>query len=131
MSKFIKRIQKIVKHPRLAIYLGQEHSDLPELSMLFPTVFRYRHSQVTLTGKNLIYVNDIKFLTSLNEIDMIFVDDLEKPIILEIQSLLVKSRPLILSRCPDEVSIEQSNFFKKVRYQAVDHVNNYQIWKSQ
>jgi hypothetical protein len=131
MSTFIKKIRKIEKHPRLGIYIGQQYSDLLELLTLFPTMFRYKHELVTITGKNLIYVNDIKFLTSLNEVSMIFVDNLEKEIILEIQSLLVKSKPLIFLRCQEQVSIEQSDFFKKVRYHAVDYVNDYQVWKSQ
>jgi hypothetical protein len=131
MSKLIKRIRKIEKHPKLCIYLGQEYSDLVEFLTHFPTIFRYKHTQITVSSKNLIYINDLKFLTSLNEVSMIFVDDLEKEIILEIQSLLVKSTPIIFLRCQNQVSTEQSDFFKKIRYHAVDYVSNYQVWKSQ
>jgi hypothetical protein len=131
MSKLIKKIRKIEKHPKLCIYLGQEYSDLIECLTHFPTIFRYKHTQITVSSKNLIYVNDLKFLTSLNEVNMIFVDDLEKEIVLEIQSLLVKSTPIIFLRCQNQVSTEQSNFFKKIRYHVVDYISNYQIWKSQ
>jgi hypothetical protein len=131
MSKLIKRIRKIEKHPKLCIYLGQEHSDLIEFLTHFPTIFRYKHTELTVSGKNLIYVNDLKFLSSLNEVSTIFVDDAEKEIILDIQSLLVKSSPIIFLRCQNQVSIEQSNFFKKIRYHLVDYISNYQIWKSQ
>jgi hypothetical protein len=131
MSKLIKKIKKIEKHPKLCIYLGQEHSDLPELLTFIPTIFRYKHTKLTVSGKNLIYVNDLKFLTSLNEINIIFVNDLEKQLVLEIQSILIKSSPIIFLRCQHQISTEQSNFFKNIRYHAVDYVDNYQIWKSQ
>ncbi len=131
MSKLIKKIRKIEKHPKLCIYLGQEYSDLIEVLTHFPTIFRYKHTQSTVSSKNLIYITDLKFLTSLNEVSMIFVDDLEKEIVLEIQSLLVKSAPIIFLRCQNQVSTEQSDFFKKIRYHAVDYVSNYQVWKSQ
>jgi hypothetical protein len=131
MSKLIKKIRRIEKLPKLCIYIGQEHSDLAEFLTHFPTIFRYKHTQLTVSSKNLIYVNDLKFLTSLNEVSMVFVDDLEKEIILEIQPLLVKSTPIIFLRCQNQVSTEQSDFFKKIRYHAVDYVSNYQVWKSQ
>jgi len=131
MNKFIKRIRKIKKNLRFAIYLGSDHPDMINFLELFPTIFWYKFYDSSKSKKNLVYITDIKFLNSLNEIEMIIVCDSEKTILLDIQPLLIKSRPFILSRSQDQVSIEQSDFFKKIRYHATDLINGYQIWTHQ
>ena len=131
MNKFIKRIRKIKKNPRFAIYLGSYHYDIENFLESFPTVFWYKFDDSSKSKKNLVYISDIKFLNSLNEIEMIIVCDSEKTMLLDIQPLLIKSRPIILLRFRDQVSIEQSEFFKKIRYHATDLINGYQIWTHQ
>jgi hypothetical protein len=131
MNKFIKRIRKIKKNPRFAIYLGSHHADIENFLELFPTIFWYKADDSSKSKKNLIYVSDLKFLNSLNEVEMVVVSDLEKPMVIDIQPLLIKSRPIILSRSADQISNEQSEFFKKIRYHATDLINGYQIWTHQ
>jgi hypothetical protein len=129
MTKLAKKITKIKKNPRFAVYLGKEHADLDEFLSVVPTIFCYGFDTISRQRKNLILIKDQRFINSLNEIELIFVNDLEKILILDIQPLLVKSSPIILVQCDAAVSIEQSNFFKTVRYHAVETFKRYQIWK--
>jgi hypothetical protein len=130
MSKLAKKITKIKKNPRFAVYLGHDHVDLDIFLSVIPTVFWYGIESTERRNKNLILVKDIKFLNSLNEVELIFVDDFEKNYICKIQSLLVRCQPIILLRTNLEVSIEQADFFKKFRYHAVELIKGYQIWKN-
>jgi hypothetical protein len=129
MTKLAKKIKKIKKNPRFAIFLGQDHADLDEFLSVVPTIFWYGVESTQRKNKNLIVVKDKKFLNSLNEVELVFVDDNEKNYVNDLQSLLIKSQPIIFLRTCNEVSIEQSNFFKSMRYHAVELFKGYQIWK--
>jgi len=129
MTKLAKKVTKIKKNPRFAIFLGQDHADLDEFLSVVPTIFWYGVESTQRKNKNLIVVKDKKFLNSLNEVELVFVDDNEKNYVNDLQSLLIKSQPIIFLRTCNEVSIEQSNFFKSMRYHAVELLKGYQIWK--
>jgi hypothetical protein len=129
MTKLSKKISKIKKNIRLGLYLGKDRGDFDEYSEILSTIFWYKFDNKSRFNKNLIYVEDLKFLNSINDVEMIFLDEAERATLLELQPLLNRSQPIILLRSFDQISIEYSTFFNKIRYRAADSIKGYQVWK--
>lgn len=74
MASFSKKIRKLNKFPKNALVIGKGFGQLEELSEIFDSIFIVGADNNLLRKRNIIYREDFEFVTSLPDIDFIFVD---------------------------------------------------------
>ncbi len=131
MSKFIKRIQKTVKKN---IYNCVAVGNNPECSLDiingFNTVFCVNWQEVLPKHKNIIPIQDTGFLQDRIEIDVIFLNqNFDENILQFITPLSKRAAPAILLNNDLVLSTEYINFFRRIKYEMIQIVDQYQIWK--
>jgi len=131
MSKFIKRIQKTVrKHVDATIVVGSDQKNIENIIDGFNTVFCFNHQQQLPKYKNIIPIQESTFLNDLQNIDIIFLNiNYDANIFQFIPHLTRKCAPDIFLRNDLVLSTEYIDFFKRIRYEQITILDDYQIWK--
>lgn len=131
MSKFAKRLKKLGKKQLdVAISVGSDFSSLENLLEVFSTVFVVSTTAPEIKSRNLIYLNDIDYVSTLYNIDMIFINQgFDSSGLRFLAPLLRKTHPIILLNETYNISVEFKEFLFKLRYELVDINLGYQIWK--
>jgi hypothetical protein len=131
MSKFIKRIQKNVKKTiDTVIMVGTDHNNIENIIGGFNTVFCIECQQPLPRYKNIIPLEDPAFLNELQSIDIIFLTvNFNSDIFQFIPHLTRKCAPDIFLHNDLVLSTEYIDFFKRIRYEQITILDDYQIWK--
>jgi hypothetical protein len=131
MSKFIKRIQKNVKkHIDNVIVLGSDQKNIQNIIDGFNTVFCVNYQQELPRYKNVIPIQDHAFLKDLQVIDIIFLNtNYDSEIFQFIPHLTKTCSPDIFLNNDLVLSTEYIDFFKRIRYEQITVLDDYQIWK--
>jgi hypothetical protein len=131
MSKFIKRIRKTIKQDlNHAGVVGPGEINLEYIVGGFDTVFFVNYNAQLPRSKNIIKILDQMFLHELASIDIIFVHQAFDPNNFQfIIPLSKKTAPIILLSQDFPISTEYYDFFKRIRYEMVEIIENYQTWK--
>jgi hypothetical protein len=131
MSKFIKRIQKSVrKHVDTAIVVGSDQKNIENIINGFNTVFCVNYQQQLPKYKNIITIQENTFLNELQNIDIVFLNiNYDSDIFQFIPHLTRKCTPDIFLHNDLVLSTEYIDFFKRIRYEQITILDDYQIWK--
>jgi hypothetical protein len=131
MSKFIKRIQKTVrKHIDTAIVVGSDQKNIENIINGFNTVFCVNHQHQVPKYKNIITIQENAFLNELQNIDIVFLNiNYDADIFQFIPHLTRKCTPDIFLKSDLVLSTEYIDFFKRIRYEQITILDDYQIWK--
>jgi hypothetical protein len=131
MSKFIKRIQKAVKKTiDNVIVVGSDRKNIENIINSFNTVFCINYQDQLPRYKNVISIQDHNFLNELQNIDIIFCNiNYENGIFQFIPQLTRKCAPVIFLNTSLVLSTEYIDFFKRIRYEQITVLDDYQVWK--
>jgi hypothetical protein len=131
MSKFIKRIQKNVKKTIDAVIMvGTDHNNIENIINGFNTVFCIECQQPLPRYKNIIPIEEPAFLNELQSIDIIFLTiNFNSDLFQFIPHLARKCAPVIFLHNNLVLSTEYIDFFKRIRYEQITILDDYQIWK--
>jgi hypothetical protein len=131
MSKFIKRIQKTVKKTiDNVIVVGSDQKNIESMIDGFSTVFCVSYQDQLPRYKNVISIQDNGFLNELQNIDIIFLNiNYDNGIFQFIPQITRKCAPVIFLHSSLVLSTEYIDFFKRIRYEQITILDEYQIWK--
>jgi hypothetical protein len=131
MSKFIKRIQKTVRKPvDTVIMVGSDQNNIENIIGGFNTVFCIGCLQPLPRYKNVIPLENPAFLNELNSVDIIFLTvNFNSDLFQFIPHLTRKCAPDIFLHNDLVLSTEYIDFFKRIRYEQITILDDYQIWK--
>jgi hypothetical protein len=131
MSKFIKRIQKNVKKVLdNVIVVGSDQKNIESMIDGFNTVFCVSYRDQLPRYKNVISIQDNGFLNELQNIDIIFLNiNYDNGIFQFIPQITRKCAPVIFLHSSLVLSTEYIDFFKRIRYEQIIILDEYQIWK--
>ena len=131
MSKFKKRLQKIVKKSLdSAILINANEKDFGSVVESFQTVFLIGQGPVDIKSKNLIPIKDLTFTSTIYGIDTIFVNQgFDENQLSFLNALLRRCQPCVFLNLDFNITQEYRDFFAKLRYEQVDVNDGYQIWK--
>jgi hypothetical protein len=131
MSKFIKRIQKNVKKDLdNVIVVGSDQKNIESMIDGFGTVFCVSYQDQLPRYKNVISIQDNGFLNELQNIDIIFLNiNYDNGIFQFIPQITRKCAPVIFLHSSLVLSTEYIDFFKRIRYEQITILDEYQIWK--
>jgi hypothetical protein len=131
MSKFKKRLQKISKkHLQYAVVVGNDTDYINDIVESFNTVFVISSHSVPPRHKNIIHIKDNTYISNLPDIDIIFISQgFEISDLLFFNSLVRRIQPVILLNTKFTISTEYYDLLRKVRYEQIDMLGEYQIWK--
>ena len=131
MSKFIKRIQKsIKKHLDSAIVVGSNEKNIESIIGGFNTVFCVNYQQELPKYKNIITIQENSFLNDLQNIDIVFLNiNYDANIFQFLPHLVRKCAPVIFLHNDLVLSTEYIDFFRRIRYEQITMLDDYQIWK--
>jgi hypothetical protein len=132
MSKFLKRIRKSVKkNLDQAIVVGSNTEQLEKLVDGFMTLFVIDHNHPPPRHKNIIHIQNVDFLATLTSIDLIILNQrFDIHHISFLHPMLRRIQPVILLDSAYTLTIEYYDYLRKFKYEQVDMLENYQIWKS-
>jgi len=132
MSKFIKRIKKasLKKCISTVILIGDSEVIIDDLVNGVDSVFSINSSTPLPRHKKKILLEDRSFIADLTTVDAVFINQRFTDVDLQfIPSLTKKCAPIILLSKMYPISTEHYNFFKRIHYEMIVEVDNYQIWK--
>ena len=131
MSKFIKRIQKTVKkNIDNVIVVGSDQKNIENMVNGFNTMFCVSYQHRPPRHKNVIPIQDNSFLNELQNIDIIFLNiNYNNDIFQFIPQLTRKCAPVIFLNNNLVLSTEYIDFFRRIRYEQITILDEYQIWK--
>ena len=131
MSKFIKRIQKTVKKILdNVVVIGADQKNIENMIGGFNTVFCINYAHQLPRYKNVIPIQDHSFLNELQTIDIIFLNtNYDAGVFQFIPSIVRKSAPVIFLHKDLVLSTEYIDFFRRIRYEQITVVDDYQVWK--
>ncbi len=131
MSKFIKRIQKTVKKTiDNVIVVGSDQTNIEHMINGFNTVFCISNQHQLPRYKNVISIQDHGFLNELQNIDIVFFNiNYDNDIFQFIPQLTRKCAPVIFLHNSLVLSTEYIDFFRRIRYEQITILDDYQIWK--
>jgi hypothetical protein len=128
MSKFIKRLRKIKKHPENCILIGHGFGHLDEFCELFNNVFSLIVDDELPKKRNLIHRQNFDELSLIAGIDFIFVDFAYLGKIYAIENAITRFRCPIHINHGEFLDAGYSKFFGKVGYQITEINKSNQIW---
>jgi hypothetical protein len=131
MAKFIKRIQKNVKKTiDNVIVVGSDQKNIESMIDGFNTVFCVNYQHQLPRHKSVIPIQDHSFLNEIQNIDIVFLNtNYDDGIFQFIPQLTRKCAPVIFLNNNLVLSTEYIDFFKRIRYEQITILDDYQIWK--
>jgi hypothetical protein len=131
MSKFIKRIQKTIKKTLdNVVVVGTDEKNVESMINGFNTVFFVNCLHQLPKHKNVIPIQDLSFLNGLENIDIIFLNtNYNSEIFQYISNITRKNSSIIFLHNDLVLSTEYIDFFKRIRYEQITILDDYQIWK--
>jgi hypothetical protein len=127
MSKYSKRISKLVKNPRNALVLGSAFGFLNELVGLFSTIFVLNEDPNRLRHKTIVYRDSIDLI---QDIDIILVDLDYFDQIKNLHAIWRKTNPVILLQGSSFSNKKIQKLLNSENYFGIDQTTHYIIWKS-
>lgn len=126
MTKFVKKIKKMTfKKPRYAICVGDAFGNLEELTELFFTVFVFDYKNDDLKKKNIVYMENDRFLTSIPDVDVIFINEDKKEWLKPLQAVWRRYNSVLVI----EGDPFADKFLRNEQYKIVIIEKKFHIWK--
>ena len=126
MTKFVKKIRKLcLKHPRYAVSLGDAFGHLEEITEFVRTVFVLDHQDQNFKKRNVVYMENFKYLTTIPDVDLIFVNADKRDKIKDLQPIWRRYNSWIIV----EGDPFLDKFLRSERYQIVCVEKKFHVWK--
>jgi hypothetical protein len=126
MTKFNKKLRKItLKNPRYAVSLGSAFGHLDEITDLFRTVFVLDYNDDNLKKRNIVYMESFKYLTTIPDVDVIFVDEDKRNRIQELQPIWRRYNSFLIVQGEPFAD----KFLRNERYKIIVVEKKYHVWK--
>ena len=126
MTKFVKKIRKItLKQPRYAVSFGDCFGHLEEITDFVRTVFVLDHRDENLKKRNIVYMENFSYITTIPDVDLIFVNTDRKDRIKELQPIWRRYNSFIIVE--GEPFLDK--FLRSERYQIICVEKKFHVWK--
>ena len=129
MASFSKKIRKLNKFPKNALIIGKAFGQLEELSEIFDSLFVVGSDSNLLRKRNIIYREDFEFLTSLPDIDFIFVDKDYFEQLLKINQVWRKNRSYLVTEGEAPPDKHLYKFLATETFKIIDAHKHHIFWK--
>lgn len=129
MASFSKKIRKLNKFPKNALIIGKAFGQLEELSEIFDSLFVVGSDNNLLRKRNIIYREDFEFLTSLPDIDFIFVDKDYFEQLLKINQIWRKNRSYLVTEGEAPPDKHIYKFLAAETFTIADAHKHHIFWK--
>jgi hypothetical protein len=129
MSKIAKRSHKILKNTECCLVVG-DIIDTPETFLSsFKTVFVLKTDSRIIKGRNIVYKEKFNDITSIKNIDIVFLSTTALNEFDKISNVLTFFRSVVYINHGEFLPKEYTNKFASIGYEIVELIKNYQVWK--
>jgi hypothetical protein len=129
MSKIAKRSHKILKNTECCLVVG-DIIDTPETFLSsFKTVFVLKTDSRIIKGRNVVYKEKFNDITSIKNIDIVFLSTTALNEFDKISNVLTFFRSVVYINHGEFLPKEYTNKFASIGYEIVELIKNYQVWK--
>jgi hypothetical protein len=129
MSKFIKRITKLLKNPETVLVIGKGFGMTKELTEIIHPVVVVDSCAPDLTAKNFVFRQDFGDIGEIGNPSAIMVDLDRLHELNNAVSLWAKSRPYILIEGNDLVDREKTKLLWMHHYRPIEQLGLFHAWK--
>lgn len=127
MNKFTKRILNSGRSCRNALVIGSGLGYLIPLSESLKTVFVIDHPSRDLRKRNIVYKNDFSGVSTLSEIDFIFIDYNQYGNIEKLHNVLINNKSVIFIQGETSWPLKEYKYLRSLGYSHIE--NNYGMQK--
>jgi hypothetical protein len=131
MTKFQKRLQKLVNHADTVLVVGSGLGEILALTEIFNTVFIIAPEPPSLKLKNIVYRENFNELNQLENINVIVIDLDHVCFLDKLVSTILRWRPVILIEGNRVIERKLSAALYRQNYRATDQQGFYHVWTYQ
>lgn len=128
MNKFTKRVLNAGKHRRNGLVVGTGFGYLEKLAESLNTVFVINDGNRDLRKRNIIYKSDFTGLSTIREIDFIFIDYDQYPHVQKLQPVLQNNKAVIFVEGEVVWPINEYKYLRSQGYSHIDLHKGMQKW---
>lgn len=128
MSKFRKRLQKVLGDTENALILGDGFSSVQDLCVLFQTVFVINPTWTGQKYRNLIYREDFGDLVQLPRISTVFLSPKDSQMLDAVAAVLNRWRPMVVIEGNEVIDRDKSKCLYENHYLAFSQNGSFHIW---
>lgn len=128
MSKFEKKILSLGKFRRNALVVGSGFGYIEELSLWLRTVFVIDNPDRSLRKKNIVYKEDFIGVSSLTEIDFIFLDYNQSGNLEKLHTVLTNNRAAIFVQGETVWPSKEYKYLRSLGYKHIETAKRMQKW---
>jgi hypothetical protein len=128
MVKFAKRVLNVAKQKRNALVIGSGFGYIEQLSNNLKTVFVIDNTNRELRRKNIIYKDDFTGVSSLSEIDFVFIDYNQSGNLEKLHTVLTNNRVVIFIEGEIVWPVKEYKYLRSLGYSHIDTNKGMQTW---
>lgn len=129
MNKFTKRILNAGKFRRNALIIGSGFGYLEPLAENVFTVFVIDGPNRDVRRRNIVYKDDFTGLSTLTEIDFIFIDYDQYGNIEKLHQTLINNRAIIFVQGETSWPVKEYKYLRSLGYSHIENNFGMQKWK--
>lgn len=128
MNKFAKRVLNSGKLHRNCLVIGTGFGHLENLAKSLNTVFVINDSNRDLRRRNIVYKSDFTGLSTIREIDFIFIDYDQYPNLQKLQPVLQNNKAIIFIEGEVVWPVNEYKYLRSQGYSHIDLLKGMQKW---
>jgi hypothetical protein len=128
MDKFTKRILNEAKFKRNALVIGSGFGYLEKLYYSLKTVFVIDSIDRDIRRKNIIYKDDFIGVSSLSEIDFVFIDYDQSGNLEKLHTVLSNNKAVIFVQGDVVWPVKDYRYLRSLGYSHIDTFKDMQKW---
>jgi len=128
MDKFAKRVLNAAKQKRNALVIGSGFGYIEQLADNLRTVFVVDSTDRQLRRRNIIYKDDFTGISSLAEIDFVFIDYDQSGNLEKLHTVLTNNRAVIFVEGETVWPVKEYKYLRSLGYSHIDINKGMQKW---
>jgi hypothetical protein len=128
MNKFTKRILNAGKFKRNALVVGSGLGYIEQLSEHLRTVFVIDNPDRQIRRRNIVYKDDFTGISTLSEIDFIFLDYNQSGNLEKLQPILISNKATIFIQGEVSWPVNEYKYLRSLGYSHIENNNGMQKW---
>lgn len=128
MNKFTKRILNAGKFKRNAVVVGSGFGYIEQLADNLNTVFVIDNPNRQIRRRNIVYKDEFIGISTLSEIDFIFLDYNQYGNLQKLQPILVSNRATIFIQGEVSWPVNEYKYLRSLGYSHIENNNGMQKW---
>ena len=129
MSKFQKRLSKLLKNCENAVVIGHGFGHLSEIIDMFKTVFVIGECMPAIKSKNLVYRENFDNLSQISEVRVIFFDLAEVGRLGEVSPIWHRTKAVVVIEGNDPIDRTLSASLYASSYECTGLYKTFHIWE--